>query len=185
MGKEKDKKIKFNDKTYIEKRQILRQYNFDNGFAYEMRLFILDEILQGLDLNIKLPIEEIVANMLVDGYIAYERIFDDKQTTIMDYIAVDPATLTSKMDGESFVWVQYADNEDYKRVLTQDQILYISYEQIIESSNTSLIGQIYTKQVKLYQHEKLNDFIINYIVKKIKNEISIIIKGEKKFFKKQ
>ena len=174
--------IPYRDKSYEDKRRILRQYAIDNGFAYEMKLFILDEISQGLKSEILpgIEIDQYLNVLLVDGYVAYERIFNEDQTKIIDYEPIDPTTLSIKHNG---TYIQYQDYSSMERVLLDKQILYIMYP--ILDANESLIGQIYTKQVKLYNHDKLNDFMISYIVKKVKTQLTDIIKQERDFFDKK
>lgn len=177
--------ITYDDLSYDEKRKILRRYAYKNGFAYEMKLYITDKILEGMSMKsiLDLSIERMIDNLLTDGYVAYERIFNLEGTEIIAYDTIDPITLIVTKDTDNkTIWVQYPDNKNRKRILTEDQILYIVYP-IINASD-SLIGQLYTKQIKLYNHEKLNDFIITYIVKKLKEQLTDIIKYERNFFKK-
>jgi len=177
--------VKFMDLSYEDKRRKYRQYAVQNGFAYEMKLFIMDEISQGLPKEILtgIEIDQYLSNLLVDGYLAFERVFDSKGEKIIDYQSIDPTTLIIGSDSDNKqVWIQYNDNPKMKRFLTEDQILYVIYP--IIDANDSLIGQLYTKQIKLYNHEKLNDFMISYIVKKVRIQLIDIIKQEKEFFKK-
>ena len=179
----KDKTITFKDLSYEDKRKKYRQYAVDNGFAYEMKLFIIDEIAKGFKKEVfGLPIERYLSNLLIDGYLAFERVFDSKEEEIIDYQIIDPTTLISSINDNKKIWIQYNDNPSMKRILTEDQILYITYP--IIDANDSLIGQLYTKQIKLYNHEKLNDFMISYIVKKVKTQLIEILEQERNFFKK-
>jgi len=173
-------KIRFIDLSYSEKRRKYREFSRENGFAYEMKLYVLDNVLRGKKRNLLLniDIEEMVNNLLVDGYVAYERIFDNNDN-IIAYNAIDPISL-SLVDGD-IKWVQHEDNPDIKRFLYEEQILYIKYP--IIDANDSLIGQIYTKQFKLYNSDKLNDFMLTYICSKVHEQLVDIIKEEKKYLK--
>ena len=176
--------ISFRDLPYNKKRQKYREYSVNNGFAYEMKLFTLDRILRGKKRDILpgLDIEMFTNNLLVDGYIAYERVFDTKCENIIDYVAIDPITLTNKIYDDKKIWVQYDDKPNMRRVLTEDQVLYVIYP--IIDANDSLIGQLYTKQIKLYNSDMLNDFIMTYISDKVREYITDIIYQERNFFKK-
>jgi len=184
MSKEK-KNVNFMDLSYEDKRRKYREYAVQNGFAYEMKLFVMDEISHGLPKEI-LPgveIEHYLSSLLVDGYIAFERVFDSKEMKIIYYQSIDPTTLiTSEMHNKK-VWIQYNDKPELRRILTEDQFLYIKYP--IIDANDSLIGQLYTKQIKLYNHDKLNDFMISYIVKKVKMQLDEILEQERNFFHKK
>jgi hypothetical protein len=173
-------KVRFIDLSYSEKRQKYREFSRENGFAYEMKLYVLDNVLRGKKRNILLniDIEEMINNLLVDGCVAYERIFD-KNDNIIAYNAIDPISLT--LDVRNAKWIQHEDNPNIKRFLNAEQILYIKYP--IIDANDSLIGQIYTKQFKLYNSNKLNDFMLTYICSKLHKYLIDIIKKEKVFFK--
>ena len=176
-------KIKFNDLSYIDRRRKYRQYVVENGFAYEMKLFIMDEIVKDYPIEFlpNVNTEHFVNVLLIDGYVSYERVFDSEQKSIIEYSENDPNSfILNEMHGKK-IWIQYNDNPDIKRILTDEQILYISYP--VPDANDSLIGQLYTKQVKLYNNDKLNDFMISYIVKKVKIQLDEIIEQERNFFK--
>jgi len=174
--------IKFGDLSYVDKRSKYRNYAAKNSFAYEMKLLIIDEILSDYSKEIlpEIQTEHLLNIILTDGYVACERIFNDKQTKIEFYKFIDPVTLT--VSSPEF-WIQYNDNESMKRVLSTDQILFLKYP--ILDANDSFIGQIYTKQIELVQDKKMNDFMISYIIKKIKIQLDELIENEKNFFKKK
>jgi len=176
--------VSFRDLSYDKKRQKYREYSINNGFAYEMKLFVLDTILKGKKKDILpgLDIEMVINNLLVDGYVAYERVFDVKQENRIDYVAIDPVTLITSIDNGKNIWIQYNDNPNMRRFLTEDQILYMTYP--IMNANDSLIGQLFTKQIKLYNSDMLNDFMLTYICDKVREYITDIIHQERNFFKK-
>jgi len=179
----------FKNLSYDKKRKLYRRYARENGFAYEMKLFIMSEISQGMPTEIlkEVEIERYLYAMLVDGYVAFERLFDSKQEHIIGYQQIDPVTLTAHKEFSTEnnerknIWIQYNDKPELKKILTDDQILYVSYP--LPDANDSLIGQLYTKQIKLYNNERLNDFMISYIIKKIKTQLIDIINKERDFFK--
>lgn len=56
--------------------------------------------------------------------LAAEIIWNTEQTSIISFNEIDPNTLSkSYLEDGSFVWVQYANKPDLKRILTRHQIL--------------------------------------------------------------
>ena len=176
--------MSFFDLSYQDKREKMRLFAKSNSFAYEMKLFIIDEIIKKMclinkEILLGINIEDLLNKLLTDGYVAYERVFDDKQKKIINYNEIDPCSLVIDTDDGKPIWIQYHENPSIKRVLLESQVLYLKYP--ILDANESLIGQIYTKQIKLYTHEKLNDFIINYVVDNVFEYISEIVEKESDF----
>jgi hypothetical protein len=69
---------------------------------------------------------------LVDGFLAFEIIYDDKGKNIIGFKELDPISLISGVekqpDGSLLdTWVQYPNDPRKKRVLYDSQIIYISY----------------------------------------------------------
>lgn len=59
---------------------------------------------------------------------AVEVIYDETQTKILDYRQIDPKTLTKKWDEstKSFIYIQYENDKDNKRILSYTQILCVT-----------------------------------------------------------
>lgn len=66
---------------------------------------------------------------LIDGYLAFEIIYDDKQENIIGFKELDPITLMPGIDKKTNkkIWIQHKDNAMKERVLFDSQIIYISY----------------------------------------------------------
>ena len=67
--------------------------------------------------------------LLVDGYIAFEIVYDDRQRNVISLSNLDPSTLVPAIDpnGNEQIWIQYPDDPIYRRILLDSQIIYISY----------------------------------------------------------
>jgi len=70
--------------------------------------------------------------MLVDGFIAFEIVFDDSGRNIIGFKELDATTLMPSVEKQkdgSFlnVWYQYPKDERKRRMLYDSQIIYISY----------------------------------------------------------
>ncbi len=65
---------------------------------------------------------------------AYEIVYDDKQLSIISFIPINPKTLSRGIDSESGkgVWIQFADDPVYKRILWDSQIINPFYYHLNE-----------------------------------------------------
>jgi len=175
-------KIDFNDLSYIDKRKELQKFSHINGYAYTIELYVKDGIINKIlwdksnkDGYLIYILDELVDDLLINGYISYEKILDDDENVI-GYNKLDPTSLFCTINKKSIYWTQYKGDSN-ERVLTNEQVLYLAYEDIIKNANTSLIGQIYTEQILLYNNNnKMSDFIVKYIIDNISNKISSFMK---------
>jgi hypothetical protein len=70
--------------------------------------------------------------LLIDGFIAFEIIFDPDGKNIVGFKELDPISLRPGVEKSSDgvykkIWVQYEDVPSMKRVLLDSQVIYISY----------------------------------------------------------
>lgn len=78
---------------------------------------------------------------LIDGFLAFEIIFDEEGTEIIGFKEIDPFSIrpgVKKMEDGSYkkIWVQYEDNPSLKRELLDTSIIYISY------AKSNFVGRI-------------------------------------------
>ena len=69
---------------------------------------------------------------LIDGYLAFEIVYNDKQTEIIGFKELDPISLMPGIDTDDGkkVWIQYKGEGAKERTLWDSQIIYISYSQV-------------------------------------------------------
>ena len=79
-----------------------------------------------------------VKKFLIDGYLAYEIIWDNTNTNIIGFKELDPISLTPKIyeDGTRG-WVQYPLDAVKKRELTDAQVIFLSYSAINNENRVS------------------------------------------------
>lgn len=157
--------IDFDKMTYKEIRNIMREKSL-KGFEYEMKLFIIDEISIDYkkDILMNINLDNLINYLLVDGIVIYKKIYDENNRLIQ-YKQFDIMEIISE---ENF-------NIDDIKI---DKREYLCLKYPIIDSNISLIGQMISNQITLTDSEHLNDFMIEYIIKKIKIYISEVIKEE-------
>lgn len=80
---------------------------------------------------------------LIDGFLAFEIIYNTKQTKIIGFKELDPISLEPGLDSEGKkIWKQYKDQPGKERKLYDSQILYISYAQANTSSRVSYVERL-------------------------------------------
>jgi len=98
-------------------------------------------------------------NFLIDGFIAYEIVYDNKQKNIIELSPIDPMTLVVATDPgtSTIVWIQYPDNPQMRRVLLDSQVVYISYSNNNEFAETSYVENLIRpyNQLKMLEQTRI------------------------------
>lgn len=180
------------DRSYFDKRKILRQYSikdeirdYINQIADEVIIFNdkhkfcwasdlpdeFDDIIRKkvhenfqklynvFGFNDGITAWNHLKDLLIDGFIAFEIVYDKKQKNITDLVKLDPLTLVPAADPETqtIVWIQYPDNPRLRRVLLDAQVVYISYGNNQDYGETSYVEPLIRpyNQLKLIEQTKL------------------------------
>jgi len=90
---------------------------------------IFDNIYDMFGFNIKTQAWDICRDWLVEGYISYEIIYDDKRKNIIGFQKLDPRTLMPISDPETKIifWLQTIPESNVRRLLIDAEVIYISY----------------------------------------------------------
>ena len=186
------KSIAYLDRTYLDKRKILRQYSIkdeikdfitqiaDECIIYDEnnRFCFVKDLPDTYEQTIKQKYQEnftklintfnfnegqtawnYLKNLLIDGYISYEIVYDDKQKNIIDLAPIDPITLIVATDPNTntMIWIQHPDNPALRRILLDSQIVYISYSNNNEYGETSYVENLIRpfNQLKMIEQARL------------------------------
>lgn len=81
---------------------------------------------------------------LIDGYLAFEIVYNDKQTEIIGFKELDPVSLMPGIDTDNGkkVWVQYKGQGAKERKLWDSQIIYLSFSQINSPQRVSYVERL-------------------------------------------
>ena len=84
---------------------------------------------------------------LVEGFLAFEIVYDDKGKNIIGFKELDPVTLqpsVEKQPNGSYlnIWIQYPQDEKKRRILYDSQIIYISYAKGNSVSRISYVERL-------------------------------------------
>ena len=186
------KSIAYLDRTYLDKRKILRQYSIkdeikdfitqiaDECIIYDdnNRFCYVKDLPDTFDQTLRQKYQEnfnrlittfsfnegqtawnYLKNLLIDGFISYEIIYDDKQKNIIDLAPIDPITLIIATDPSSntMIWIQHPDNPQLRKILLDSQIIYISYSNNNEYGETSYVENLIRpyNQLKMIEQARL------------------------------
>jgi hypothetical protein len=98
-------------------------------------------------------------DLLIDGYLAFELVYDNKQKNIISLNKIDPITLVIATEPTTgtIVWVQNPDNPQLRRIILDTNIIYISYSNNKDYSETSYVESLIRpyNQLKLLEQTKL------------------------------
>jgi hypothetical protein len=151
------KEISYLDRTYLDKRRILRQLSIKDEIRNYVNIMsdkVWEKLLSSIEHTQKFNfLEELqlyfhIKCLLIDGYLAFEVVYNEKQTDIIDLSPIDPCSLTPIFHSSAgerkndFDWIQHNDNEKLKRVLSQNQVIYISYSPDHEYGPTSYVEEL-------------------------------------------
>jgi len=132
---ETKKEISYIDKSYIEKRKLLRQLSTKDELREYLNIMtdlIWSKIKDNIPTNIldEISFYNYIKKFLVDGYLSFEIIFDDKQKNIIGINEIDVCNLSIKHDDDGkMLWVIKNNTKD-SRVLYDSQIIYLSYSRL-------------------------------------------------------
>jgi len=186
------KSVAYLDRTYFDKRKILRQYsikdeikeyitqiadesvmydednhfcnirNLPDNFNTEIRQRYrdnFDRMMNDFRLFDGTTAWSYFKNLLIDGYISYEIVYDRKQKNVIDISPIDPITLIIATDPgtNTIIWIQHPDNPQLRRVLLDSQIIYISYSNNNEYFETSYVENLIRpyNQLKMLEQTKI------------------------------
>lgn len=95
-------------------------------------------------------------SFLIDGFLAFEIVYDDNQKNIIDLNLLDPLTLivAAEPGTGTVVWIQNPDIPQLRRVLLDSNIIYISYSNNLDYDETSYVEGL----IKPYNQLKLLEF---------------------------
>ena len=157
--------IPYLDKSYSDKRRILREYSIKDQIQYYLAMLCDECINKECDINIPDQLIEYnkiitdifnkiikilgfdILNMwnhmkdfLIDGCLALEIIWDDKKENIIAFNRLAAETLVPSYEiSLGNCWTQYPEDPKLKRILFDSQIIFISYDGQNAFSGTSYV----------------------------------------------
>jgi hypothetical protein len=114
------------------------------------------KIYNAFNFNDGLTAWNYMKTFLIDGFLAFEIVYDDNQKNIIDLNLLDPLTLivAAEPGTGTVVWIQNPDIPQLRRVLLDANIIYISYSNNLDYDETSYVEGL----IKPYNQLKLLEF---------------------------
>ena len=114
------------------------------------------KIYNAFNFNDGLTAWNYMKTFLIDGFLAFEIVYDDNQKNIIDLNLLDPLTLIVAAEPGTgiVVWIQNPDIPQLRRVLLDANIIYISYSNNLDYDETSYVEGL----IKPYNQLKLLEF---------------------------
>lgn len=114
---------------------------------------------------------DLFRTLLIDGFLAFEFIYDDKCKNIIGINQLEPSSLLPSVEpttGDS-VWIQYPENPEFRRILLDSQIVYISYSSGAEFTETSYVENLIRpyNQLKLLEQTRIMFNIMNSMINRV------------------
>lgn len=125
-----DESIVYDDKNYFCEPLIFDSEDLKPDIAVQVKSKLLinfKRIYQYFGFNNDIAAWSFFRKWLIDGYIAYEIIYDEKQENIIGFKELDPITLEPGVDKDGKkTWHQFKGDPNKERMLYDSQIIYIS-----------------------------------------------------------
>ena len=139
---------------------------------------VFDIIYEAFKFNDNITAWRMFKKFIVDGFMAYEMVLDDKGKNIIGFNELDTAELVYAIDPVTGikVWVLYPENQQYRKVLLDSQVVYLSYSSINDISETSYVEPLIRpyNQLQMIQYTKLNFNLMNAMLYR---EFVVPVKG--------
>ena len=193
------KSIPYLDRSYSDKRRILREYSIkdeirdfvstvcDEAVIYSEKDFCSPKNLStDLSQDIRDKYQEsfekiynrygfsdsvtawnLMKDFLIDGYVAMEIVWDDKNKNIVHFNRLRPETLVPAFEPSiGNLWIQYPEDPQLRRIFLDSQIIFISYTTQNDYSETSYVEGLIKpyNQLKIIEQTKIMFNIINATV---------------------
>ena len=123
---------------------------------------------------------------LIDGFLAFEIVYNDKQTEIIGFKELDPISLMPGIntdDGKK-VWIQYKGQGAKERELWDSQIIYLSYSQANAPMRISYVERLIRSfnLLRIMEHSRIIWAVSNA---SFKTQFTIPVGGKSKTRAKQ
>ena len=123
---------------------------------------------------------------LIDGFLAFEIVYNDKQTEIIGFKELDPISLMPGIDTDDGkkVWIQYKGEGAKERTLWDSQIIYISYSSVNSPMRISYVERLIRSfnLLRIMEHSRIIWAVSNA---SFKTQFTIPVGGKSKTRAKQ
>ena len=191
------KSIPYLDRSYADKRRILREYSikdeikdfvtkvcdesiiYDDDDAFCRPKPLPDEYSQEIKDAYMEAFDKVYNSygyndgklgwdnfrtFIIDGYLSFEIVYDDKQQNIIGFERLDPATLVPGYEPSvGYIWIQFPEDPTLRRILLDSQIIHVSYASGDDYTETSYVEGLIRpyNQLKIIEQTRIMFNMIN------------------------
>src|ERR1035437_3660712 len=134
-----DEVIVYNDdKKFCKPRSLPDEYSQEIKDKYQETF---EKIYSKFGFNDGISAWYYIKGFLIDGYLSFEIVYDDKFKNIIHFNQIDPATVVPGYEPTTgkHIWIQYPEDPQLRRILLDSQMVFISYSTQREYSETSYV----------------------------------------------
>jgi len=158
--------VKYLDKSYSQKRKILRSFSFLSNESHEIVNMLLFKIMKKIKSNGFVNKQDIIYSLLVDGYISYEKKYDNNNNLI-SLVPIDVINVNPEMNDGEIVYL-INKGKTNSRILTKDQIIYVisptdSYISIVEMVYLKVLNRNDKYSIKYYINNLIQCYNENFL----------------------
>lgn len=149
------------DRDFCEIRPLSTEYSDEIRKRYQE---IFELIYASYGFNNSATAFSYMKDFLIDGYLAFEIIFDDKKKNIIGFNKLAAETLVPSYEiNVGQIWIQYPDDPNIRRILLDSQIIFISYGNQKNYGETSYVEGLIKpyNQLKILEETRLMYNIVN------------------------
>ena len=204
------KSIPYLDKSYSDKKRILREYAIkdeirdfvsiiadeaivydddrdfcepkfiSNDYSTEVKdkyQEVFEKVYHRMGFADSITAYNYMKDFLIDGYIALEIIYDDRNKNIIGFNRLRPDTLVPAYDKAiGNLWIQYPEDPQLRRIFLDSQIIYISYSSQNDFSEISYVEGLIRpyNQLKILEQTRIMFNILNASIYQV---FTIPVKG--------
>jgi hypothetical protein len=161
-------KVQYLDKSYTEKRKILRKFHFQSKESNDIINKILYKIIKKVKYHYLLDSNDFLQNLLIDGYICYEKKYING--ILISLIPIDVVNLTIDYVDNETVYILNKDKNN-QQIFTNDQIIYIMSP---TNSYISIAEMVFLNIMDIHSKYTIKYYIDNII--KLYNDILLKLK---------
>lgn len=142
--------------VYDEDKPFCRPKNLPDSYPREVKdkyQEVFERIMNKFKFNDGNVCWNYFRDFIIDGFLAFEIVYDDKQKNIVDFVKLNSETLIPGYDEATGrgVWIQYPEDPRLRKILLDSQIIYISYSSHNEYNEMSYVEGL----IKPYNQLKL------------------------------
>lgn len=153
------------DKKFCKPRSLPDEYSQEIKNKYSE---VFEKVYSKFGFNDGMTAWYFIKGFLIDGYLAFEMVYDDKFKNIIHYNQLDPVTLVPGYEPTTgkHIWIQYPEDPQLRRILLDSQIIFMSYSTQREYSETSYVEGLIRpyNQLKIMEQTRLMFNMLNAMI---------------------